>query len=202
MLRPACLLLTSVLALASTACASRVAPPPLAPAVPPRLAAVPVPPPPPTVPPGHLPRVEVDRILTTQGPVWVLRQIIVDPVLRRDGKFTGWRVVGLPEEWSRIDVKPGDVITRVNSLSVEKPENFWDVWASVARSPEVKIELTRDGAARQVVIPIDGAPSAETARALEHAPGPPPAVIDGPPAAQRSIQLGGAAAEPTNEDAY
>lgn len=131
---PACLLLlTSALTAGLVACTSHAPPPQLAPAPVPRLA--PAPPPPPVVPPGHLGRAEVDRILTSQGPPWLLRQVIVDVVLRRDGEFSGWRLVGLPEDWRGVDVRPGDVLTRINGLPLKNPEQFWDVWTSVARSP-------------------------------------------------------------------
>jgi hypothetical protein len=193
------LLLVVSLALGSTACASRHAPPPLPPAPIPKLAAVP--PPPPAVPPGHLARLDVDRILTTQGPPWLLRQVISEEVLAKNGKFSGWRMVGLPEDWRGIDLKPGDIVTRVNGFPLERPDEFWTAWTSLALAPQVKIDLVRDGAARQVILPIDGAPSPDTARALGRDPGPPRAGSDAQQA-QPSIRIGGGAVEPTDEDAY
>ena len=170
-----------------------------------RNAAPPAPPPPasraaasgPTVPPGHLARVEVDRVLTTQGPPWVLRRVMTEEVLRSDGKFTGWRMIGLPEDWRDIDLRPGDVVTRVNGLPLETPDEAWEVWKSVARSPELKITLMRDGGTRQLVIPIDGAPVAETLNALGRDAGPQRAAAP----ESRGRTLGGGALEP-DQDAY
>jgi hypothetical protein len=192
-------LLAASLALAfgSAACTSASAPPP-----PPAVASRPValPPAGPAVALGHLARVEVDRVLTTQGPPWVLRRVLSEEVLRSDGKFSGWRVVGLPDDWKDIDLKPGDVISRVNGLPLETPDEFWEAWKSVARAPELKITLTRDGAARQLVVPIDGAPLADTATALGRDPGPQRAAA---PPANRSIPLGGGvSAEAGDEEAY
>jgi hypothetical protein len=111
-------------------------------------------------------------VLVTQGPPWILRRVMMEEVLRSDGKFTGWRMAGLPEEWKDIDLKPGDVVTRVNGLPLETPDDAWEAWKSVARFPELKITLTRDGAARTLVLPIDGPPVAATAAALGREAGP------------------------------
>ena len=78
---------------------------------------------------------------------------------------------GLPDEWRDIDVKPGDVVTRVNGLPLETPDEAWEAWKSVARSANLTIDVMRDGAAKRIVLPIDGAPSAETVRLLNREPG-------------------------------
>ena len=183
------------LGLGSAACASSAAAPQLEPAAP---APVAMAAPAPAVPPGHISRIEVDRVLVTQGPPWVLSQVISEEVLGKDGKFVGWRLLGVPEEWSGIDVKPGDVVMRVNGLPLETPDQAWDAWKSVARSADLKLAVMRDGAARQVSVPIDGAPSAETARALERDPGLQRA--EGPE--RRSIPLGGSSADVPSGEVY
>jgi S1-C subfamily serine protease len=187
-----------VLALGSAACSSTNARPPAFadPVVSGRVAL-----PPPGPPPGHLVRAEVDRVLVTQGPPWVLRRVVSEEVMRADGKFSGWRLVGLPEEWRDIDLKPGDVVTRVNGLPLETPDEAWEAWKSVGRSSELKITLMRDGAARQAIVPIDGAPTDETTKALGRDPGPQRPVA---PAQGRSISLGGGStAEPAaDEESY
>jgi hypothetical protein len=178
------------LALGSAACGSP--PPPSAPAAPLPKAEGPSRP---VVPPGHLARADVDRILTTQGPPWVLRRVLPEEVMAANGKFSGWRLVGLPEEWKEIDLRPGDIVTRVNGLPIETPDQFWEAWKSVAAATELKINLMRDGAARQLVLPIDGAPSPETAKALTQ-PGPQRAA--GPPE-RRFKAIGGSGDAPEDE---
>jgi hypothetical protein len=178
-------------------------------AAPPRPAAAPPAPPvaaapaEPATPAGHLRRGEVDQVLVQQGPPWVLRRVMPEEVIRKDGKFTGWRLVGLPDDW-RIDLKPGDVVSRVNGLPVETPDEAWEAWKSVAKAPEIRISLTRDGAARELVIPIDGALSPETAKALGR-DGAPPRAAGAPAAPKRgSVQLGGSAATeaPPEDESY
>ena len=121
-----------------------------------------------------------------------------EEVMRADGKFSGWRLVGLPEEWKDIDIKPGDVVTRVNGLPIETPDQAYDAWKSVASAPELKISLMRDGAARQLVLPIDGVLSPETSRALGQNAGPQRAAG---PAERRSKPIGGSL-EPGDEEVY
>jgi hypothetical protein len=192
-MRSSSVLVASVaLVFGSATCASRQTPPP--PEPPPKPPAVA--PALPAVPPGHLARVEVDRVLTTQGPPWVLRRVISEEVLRKDGKFAGWRLVGLPEEWKDIDLKPGDVVTGVNGLPLETPDQAWEAWKSVASAAQLKITLMRDGAARQLILPIDGPPSADTARALGRDPGPQRASA---PRERSGKQLGGGPAEGDEE---
>jgi hypothetical protein len=88
----------------------------------------------------------------------------------------------------------------VNGLPLETPDEAWEAWKSVAKAPEIKISLTRDGAARDVVIPIDGALSPETLKALGR-DGAPPRAAAAPAAPKRgSVQLGGSAAAEAPED--
>ena len=159
----------------------------------------------PEAPDGKLRRAEVDQVLLQQGPAWVLRRVISEEVMGRDGKFTGWRMVGLPEEWRGIDLKPGDVVMRVNGMPIERPEQAFEAWKSVARLPAIKLTMLRDGAPREVTIPIEGAPSAETQKQIERGvPGPraaAPAPAQPPPRRQ-SVQLGGSTPAAQDDEAY
>jgi hypothetical protein len=156
----------------------------------------------PAVAPGHLLRAEVDQVLVQQGPGWVFRRVILEEVLGRDGRFVGWRIVGLPEDWRTVDVRPGDVVTRVNGLPIEREYHAWDAWVSVAKLPELKISLMRDGATREVVVPIDGAPVPETLKLLNReASAAPRATAPAPaPAKSGSRTLG--SSEGPEEEAY
>jgi hypothetical protein len=190
---PRALVVSASLALvsASAACASRHAPPP----APPNEARASAAPQGPAVPPGHLARAEVDRVLVTQGPPWILRRVLSEEVLRSDGKFIGWRMVGLPEDWRDIDLRPGDIVTRVNGLPLETPDQAFEAWRSVASATAVTLTLMRDGAARQLIIPIDGPVSQETLNALGKEPGPRQAVTP----ESRGRTLGGGALDADQE---
>ena len=145
----------------------------------------------PQAPPGHVLRPEVDRVLVQQGPPWLLRRVMREETFGKDGHFMGWRITGLPEEWRAIDLRPGDIVSRVNGKTLETPDEAWDAWKAIAGATEIKLALVRDGAPREVVIPIDGDPTAAAVRALEQDTPPP-----GHPAAAKSprgvVQIGGA----------
>jgi hypothetical protein len=191
------LLPAAVAAVALVAC--QEAPPPRAPVATAKAPVVASAAPAPAAP-GRLKRPEVDQVLVQNGPPWVLRRILSEEVMSRDGKFTGWRLVGLPEEWRGLDLRPGDVVTRVNGLALETPDQAWEAWKSIAKVPEIRITLTRDGASREVVLPIEGAPSPDTLKLLGR-DGPAPRASAPPPPSQRgSVQLGGAAPEPASDD--
>jgi hypothetical protein len=125
----------------------------------------------PKTPPGHLARAELDRVLVSNGPAWIFRRVMVEHVIRGDGRWAGWRLVGLPEEWSHVDLRPGDVVVKVNGLVLEQPHQAWEAWKSAAKGDKITVSLLRDGASLELKIPIDGAESPETLKALNR-PGP------------------------------
>ena len=139
--------------------------------------------------PGHVLRPEVDRVLVQQGPHWILRRVMREETFGKDGRFAGWRITGLPEEWRDIDLRPGDVVSRVNGKTLETPEEAWEAWKSVAGAQEIKLALVRDGAPRALVIPIDGDPTADAIRALEQ--DTPPASRPAAKAPRGVVQIGG-----------
>jgi hypothetical protein len=144
----------------------------------------------PQAPPGHVRRPEVDRVLVQQGPVWVIRRVMREETFAKDGRFAGWRITGLPEEWRDIDLRPGDVVSRVNGKTLETAEEAWDAWKSVAGAREIKLAIARDGAPRELVIPIDGDPTATVIRALEQDT-PPTAAQPARKAPHGVVQIGG-----------
>src|SRR5262245_18157893 len=83
-------------------------------------------PPRPAVPPGHVARQDVDLALTRLGLPWLFRRVMREGAFDKAGKLVGWRLIGLPEEWSSVDIHPGDIVTRVNGLSLETPDDAWE----------------------------------------------------------------------------
>lgn len=74
----------------------------------------------------------------------------------RDGSFAGWRIASLPEGTpSWIDLQRGDVVTAVNGMPVERPEDAQAIWEALQVASEVRIDLTRGGERRSVRIPIE-----------------------------------------------
>jgi len=78
----------------------------------------------------------------------------------KNGKFFGFRVLELRGDLDACDLRPGDVITRVNGQSVEHPEEALVVFQSLATANELVVDYERDGAPLKMRLPIVDEPTA------------------------------------------
>lgn len=131
----------------------------------------PAPPPAPAGPPDKLERAQIKAVLPNGLP-WILRRVWPEEVVR-EGKFIGWRLVAIPEEWLGLDVRPDDIVTRVNGQGVETPDQLWEAWISLATAQELRVAYERNGEAKEFVLPIKGDPAPELLASLS-SPSPPP----------------------------
>jgi hypothetical protein len=70
-----------------------------------------------------------------------------------DGRFVGFRLVSLYPDDPRfrgIDLAPGDVVVRVNGMSVERPEQAFQVWDGLRVASQLLIEYLREGERREI----------------------------------------------------
>lgn len=84
------------------------------------------------------------------GPHWLLQRVKVRPKLRR-GVFVGWRVISYAGP-GRLAV--GDVVRRINGRSVERPEQFIEVWNGMTKQDRFEVELIRSGKKRRYSFPL------------------------------------------------
>jgi S1-C subfamily serine protease len=112
--------------------------------------------------PGALRRSEVQRTID-KGLGYFLQDVTVDewPVLRH-GKFHGFRIKEIHADWG-VDLKPGDVVLRVNGMPIERPEQADAALRSLRKASALRIDYEREGAHRILELPIlddapDGAP--------------------------------------------
>ncbi len=108
------------------------------------------------LPPGHLRRSDLLATLSS-GLGAFLARVEVEPTVAGN-KFHGWRVVSLPgdtPEWKSVELAPGDVVTAVNGLPVERPEQALVAWQSLALAPELRLACERQGQPREVTWKID-----------------------------------------------
>jgi hypothetical protein len=70
-----------------------------------------------------------------------------------DGKFHGWALRAYNPEWI-LDLKPGDVITRVNGIVPEQPDDADNAFRSLAKAKTLKIDFERRGERRTLELPI------------------------------------------------
>ncbi|MDD9934451.1 MAG: hypothetical protein OXT09_12655 [Myxococcales bacterium] len=111
-------------------------------------AAVPTSAPAPELPPlpgsldgGEIPRSELFAVLA-DGIGHFLRKVRTEPHLT-GGRFVGWRLLTLPVEEGALRL--GDTVLRVNGQSIERPEQFKNVWDSMATSSELVLDVRRAG---------------------------------------------------------
>jgi type II secretion system protein C len=79
-----------------------------------------------------------------------------DRPVRVAGKFHGFRVAVLRDEsfWRGVDLKPGDVVTSVNGLPIERPEQAQTAFDSLEVLGELRVACERDGQPRELVYSI------------------------------------------------
>jgi len=112
------------------------------------------------LPKGTVARGSVDQVLV-HGPAFILGKVETEEVLRQN-KFVGWRLVAFPGDWDTTGLQPGDVVTAVNGITLERPDDLWDLWVKLADASEIKIDLERDGKPGSTVVKIQGEPNAAT----------------------------------------
>lgn len=140
-----------VLSFAVGACGGASAPPPetKTPATP----AASGPPAAPAAPITHVRRSELRTVIARPGSF--LQNVSLDdqPVMV-GGKFHGFRIVALPSTWPGLDLAPGDVVTKVNGMAIEHPEEAFDALKSLETAPELRVSYERAGEARELKLPI------------------------------------------------
>jgi len=101
----------------------------------------------------ELHRAALDGLLA-KGPAYVLAMVQIDPA-KRDGRFVGFQIVSFRAELpAYLDLRPGDVVARVNDLPIERPEQFFAVFEALKTAGEVKFDVLRDGERREIAVPI------------------------------------------------
>jgi hypothetical protein len=94
-------------------------------------------------------RGELNRVLDA-APGRFLAKIDSEPRFR-DGRFHGWRLRAFfpgDPRFARVDLRPGDVVVRVNGQRLERPDDLFSVWTALRTARELVVELERDGTPR------------------------------------------------------
>jgi type II secretory pathway component PulC len=111
---------------------------------------------PPSLPDHSLRRSAIREVLSQGLGVFLQRVDLDDRPVRVDGKFHGFRIVALRDAqfWGGVDLKPGDVVTRVNGFPIERPEQAQTAFDSLQVASELRVAYDRDGQARELVYAI------------------------------------------------
>lgn len=94
------------------------------------------------------------RDTIAQGLGVFLQNVTVEdwPVMH-DGKFHGFKIRSINAEWG-VDLKPGDVVTRINGIVPEHPEEADAALRALEKAPSLKVDFERDGKAKTLELPI------------------------------------------------
>lgn len=116
----------------------------------PRVAAAEAPPPPSEPQPKEkVARATVDATLKA-GLGKFLGNLEVEPQLEK-GKFVGWKIVELRGTmWEGVDLKVGDVVTRVNGFKIERENEANAAFNSLKVASEIRVSIIRDGAPSEI----------------------------------------------------
>ena len=90
----------------------------------------------------------------TKGLGYFLQNVTVEdyPVMRGN-KFYGFKIKAISAELG-VDIQPGDVVTRVNGMSIEHPEDADAAMRSLEKASALKVDFERDGKPRTLELPI------------------------------------------------
>jgi type II secretory pathway component PulC len=89
-----------------------------------------------------------------------LRGVDVEAKIER-GHFQGWLVRSIYAGdpcWAEIDLRTGDIVTRVNRRPIERPEEAQAVWTGLRTSGEVVVDYVRDGHPRTIKFAVVDVP--------------------------------------------
>ncbi len=97
-------------------------------------------------------RRSVIRTVLAAGPGAFLQKVAVDdhPVFS-EGKFHGFRIAALQADSFRgVDLKPGDVVTRIEGMPIEHPEEAIEAFNALQVASELRVDYERDGVPRML----------------------------------------------------
>jgi S1-C subfamily serine protease len=112
-----------------------------------------------TAAPGTLQRADVESVVDA-GLGRFLARVSLEPRVV-SGKFAGWTIVALQpaELWQGVDLQPGDVVTRVNGMPIERETEAYDAFQAVRQAAALEVTYLRQNQPRTLRYTIVGAPS-------------------------------------------
>ncbi|MEM7433728.1 MAG: hypothetical protein AAF436_01155 [Myxococcota bacterium] len=98
---------------------------------------------------GVIQRAQLDKVLD-RGLGDYLQNVETEPAFDR-GRFIGFRIVKLfPGDlvYASLDLRPGDVVTRVNGRPISRPEQASQVWEGLRTASDLTVDYQRGSAER------------------------------------------------------
>ncbi len=119
-----------------------------------------------STPAGTIARVKVDDAIKAGPGMFLQHVVLADEPVMVDGQFHGFRIKELRGDmWKGVDLRPGDVVTRVNGFAIERPEQAVEAFHSLSVASELRVAYDRDGAPHELRYAIvDPLPPAQPAQ--------------------------------------
>jgi hypothetical protein len=104
-----------------------------------------------SAPPASMRRGTVDRAaldaVLDRGPGVFLGGFELAPHFR-DQRFAGWAIVrflGSGALFDTVDLRPGDVVMKVNGFTIARPRNLQELWLDLRVAEAIVVQAERDG---------------------------------------------------------
>ncbi len=158
-------------------------------------------PPPPAEhgPPGVVERPALVRFLDAGFPRF-LQMVEVEPSLE-NGQFRGWTIVALhpPEFWQGVDLKPGDVVTSVNGMPLERETEAFDAFQAMRGASRISVSYSRGGKPRSLELQVIDSGKASAPAASSGSAAPSAASSAAPAPAKSAPAPGPAKSSPSSQ---
>ncbi len=85
----------------------------------------------------------------------VLQNVTIadDPVFL-NGKFHGFKIVALRGALAGSGMQAGDVVTSVNKMPIEKPDQAFAAFKTLETAPALTVQFERNGTPQELSVPI------------------------------------------------
>lgn len=106
----------------------------------------------------ELPRSALNAAIAA-GPQRFMAKVLLDPFFL-EGRFVGFSLTRFYEgdpRFASVDLRRGDVVTRVNGLPIGRPHQFMRAWDELRRTDEIKVEYLRGAEKRLLRVRVTGA---------------------------------------------
>jgi type II secretory pathway component PulC len=107
----------------------------------------------PPQPVTSLKRAAVKEAIAQGVGVFLQNVTVEDWPVMHDGKFHGFKIRTINSHWG-LDLKPGDVVTRINGIVPERPEEADAALRTLEKASALKVDFERDGKAKTLELPI------------------------------------------------
>lgn len=103
--------------------------------------------------PSSLKRSIVKQAISYGVGAFLQNVAVADWPAMKDGKFHGWTIKAIRGDWG-VDIRPGDVVTKVNGMPIEHPEEADAALRSLEKAKALRVDYERGGEPKTLELAI------------------------------------------------